>query len=264
MKNKKNRIIYDKSEKWILSLSKNTQRFDCGKNPKKDSEERFYILTNDPDFLKEAKRIRVSFDIPNHGFKNDQDAIRWAKKIYNNKKINLLKKEVKNLFPERISPRWYPAIEYYLLFNKTNAEHLFPPPLDFWIEERDREYVIMLKILKGTTQKDIIKVLPEIEKQKRIIGKIDRWKIKDNKEKFNEAYTYSVSNGSIIKIKPSKDKRFGSYKNFLKYKKAFELRKKGKTYEEIAKEIESYKSDSPKTGTYIKRFKEALKENTLP
>ncbi len=263
MKNKKNRIIYDKSEKWILSLSKNTQRVGYGKNPKKDSEERFYILTSDPDFLKEIKKIRVSFDIPNHGFKNEQDAIRWAKKIYN-KKIGLLKKEIKNLFPERISHRWHPAIEYYLLFNKPNVEHLFPPPLDFWIEEKNGELIIKLLIYKNTTRKDILEMWTEIEKQKRIIGKTDRWKIKDGKEKLNENYVYSVSNGNIIKIKPSKDKRFGSYKNFLKYKKVFELRKKGKTYKEIAKEIENYESDFPKIGTYIKRFKEALKENTLP
>lgn len=258
-------IITDLAEKWVTELSKNTIAFGFGsKVSKKKQKEKFLILLSDPNFIKEVYKIREVFGIPKQGFNNDEKTLEWAKDLYSkDNRVKSFKNIIRNLYPNKIGARWYPAIEYFILFNRSDANHLFPNQVNFGIRNDNGEFILELEIYKDTSLENIEKIWPIIKKNREIVGKINKMKIGNIKDKNPEDVIYTIHDNRLIKIKGWRPKRFGSYKIFLQYKKAFDLKQQGKKYKEIAKELGLYESDWPKIGTYIKRFKKAIKENIL-
>lgn len=260
---KKNYVITDPAESWIAGLSKGTLTFGPDlRTSKKKQKQKFIILIADPEFIKTANSIRKIFYIPENGFTDNEQCLGWAKDLYKNenrkKSFNNI---IKNLYPDKIGPRWYPAIEYFVLFNRSDADHLFPNQVDFGIANDNGEFILELEIYKDTTLKDIEKIWPTIKKNQEIMGKINKMKVENGSSgKKSKDVVITKYDDKFIEIKRWQLKRFGSYKNFLQYKKAFKLKKQGKTYNEIASELKIGYSE---VGTYIKRFEKAIKENTL-
>lgn len=263
---KKIYIITDEAEKWITRLSKDTITFESGLEASKQRQkQKFEILVSCPDFIETVDSIRKTFNIPAEGFTNNEQCLKWAKNLYKDenrkKSFNNI---IKSIYPDKIGARWYPAIEYFILFNRSDADHLFPNQVSFGIINDNGEFILKLEIYKDTVLEDVEKIWPIIKKCRGIIGKINKMKIKsDHKDRKFKNVIHTIYDNRLIKIQEWEVKRFGDYKNFLQYKKAFILRKAGKSYKEIAVELGWNKEDWPKVGTYIKRFKKAIKENIL-
>lgn len=245
---KKSYMITDPAEAWVTTLAKDTFRFGQKINKRiYKQKQKFDILLSDPSFIERVDTIRRTFRIPDKGFTSFQDCLKWAINLY--KKENMLKSfknNIKTIFPieekNKIGERWWPAVEYFILFNRADADHLFPNQVDFGVEERGGELILGLEIYKDTTMDDIKAIWPQIEDHKKILGRVDKMK----KDKMT--------------IKAWQPKRFGEYENFLKYKKAFELKNQGRSYNYIASELGIGYSE---VGTYIKRFNKAIEENNL-
>ncbi len=258
-------IIINPAEKWITELSPNTIRLRSKELFNQKQKVKFEILLCDPEFLQKINTIRKTFNIPTNGFADEKKALKWAKNLYSKEyRLMSLKNTIRDLYPEKIGSRWYLAIEYYLLFNRTNADHLLPNQVNYWVEIDDDEYRLKIEIYKDTSIEDIKKIWPEIKKQRKLIGTIKKMKVKERENSIsNKNIVYTINEDKIIKINLWDQKRFGNYKNFLQYRKAYELRKIGKKYTEIAVKLGWSNADSYKVGTYIKRFKQAIKENIL-
>jgi len=228
---------------WLSSLSEDIIK---NKQPvSKIQKEKFLILQSNPDFLLRMAEIRTRFGIFT---KTYTDQLEWAEYLYKNKTKDKTKndfdKEIqKLLYDFRVSARWKPAIEYYVIFNKS-PRNLIPPALDF--EFSDNLHSITIKINRITTLDDIKETWKEIEKSKSGL------KVLSEK--------YETDDGRRI-LKFRKSKRYTTMKEFQKYKKAFRLRQSGLSYVQIAKELGE--SNYPDIGVFINRFKRIIRENEL-
>lgn len=217
--------------------------------------EQFLIFTSKIDFVEEVLKTREKIGIPQGGF-SKQKASEWQMdymekhgKQYEALILKLLKKF-------QIHPRWRDAIEHFLLTNKSSIS-LLPKNLSWALEEVGGAWELRMSIFPGATRKDIIKIWPELKKQLRLSG-------------YPVAAKKSTAAGDRVMIagragysELKNYQRFNSQPQFESYKKVFQLREQGMSYEQIVKEMGWKKSDYPKVGTYLARFKESLKQANL-
>lgn len=250
MRTKKDGIINNFSlgsvspvEKWLVPLHEGVIKVD--QPIPKSQKEKFFILQSNPEFFLRRASIRTKFGLFTGDF---EDYFGWAEKLYEEKELGKTKddfdKEIRALMHDfHIGQRWQQAIEYYVIFNK-HPEHLIPPALDFYVDSNF--HTISLKINRGTTLDDIKENWREIEKNKHYL------------EVLSDKYETDDGEQILKRIKP---KKYSTIREFQKYKKASQLNESGLKYAEIAKRLGI--NDYSTVGVYIKRFKEAIKENEL-
>jgi len=206
------------------------------------AKEKILIQTSTPEFIEKIKGIREKFNIPKTGLDINSGLPEWYRSI-GKTKINSLVGDLSALFEHfRIGKRWESVIKYFILFNHIEEE-LIPRPL---LIKRKSESELEIILYKDTSLEDII----------------DFWPIIECNQLFNLKYVEQIV------VEPGKrkwkgKKKFSSIKNFKEYKKVFDLWKSGKSYEDIAEKMGWLRSDYPKVGTYLARFKKAISENRL-
>lgn len=258
----KTKVLSESAEKWILDLLKSTDRIpEPIVIPKR--KEKLLILFHNPDFIKDINRLRLSLGIPVNGFRKNelQRSINWAKKLYEHRKNkHKFEKQLKEIIKKfRVGNPWRQAIDYFLLYNDKNADHLIPYPVDIQQIFIDDEITLNLRICKDTEISDIERIWPEIKRNQIILGFPGNNQISEAKE--DKILVLDRKTKKLWKVKDSPTKKFKSYKEFERHRKAYEMREAGKAYKEIANAL---KCPYSLVGTYIQRFKNAIKENELP
>lgn len=231
---------------------KNTSKIE---NDFSAQKERFLIFTSKPDFIAEVLKVRKKINAPLNGF-SKKKASEWHVnymekhgKQYETLVLKLLKKF-------QIHHRWKDAINHFLLTNKSDNS-LLPKNLSWALEEVDGSWELRMSIFPGFTPKDITKIWPELKKQLRLSG----YPVIAKKSTSAENQVMIAGHSGYFELKNYQ--RFNSQPQFESYKKVFELREQGVSYEQIIKEMGWKKSDYPKVGTYLVRFKESLKQANL-
>lgn len=250
-------------EQLIIGLSRNTLR--SSTKPSALLKKKFYILLSNPDFIKDSELLRVDFEIPRIGFDDSKVAIKWAdhmlatpaiKKNYNRQLNTLLDKF-------QIGPRWNDSIEYYLIFNESNVDHLIPTAFDLLVEKSEDKQSchLFLEIYKDTTLNDIKSLWSWIEDHKSVIGpaKITRTRgLPDSKYKV---VTFDKKNKKIRKVTTWKAKRVSiDLTQFKKYKKAHQLKTTGLTVTAVAKQMGITYVNANK---YLQKFKSSIENNDM-
>jgi len=248
-----------KTEKWLNSFRKsefilrgyNAQDFDY--------KAKFEILTLDQKFVEQVDRIRGLYNIPKSGFQ-DNELLIWVKQLLNDKKsfINYKTAISRLLNENNIAKRWRPCLEYFVIYNKTDIDHIIPQPVDTLIIGEDKNAELHLVIYKDTTIKDLKTAWPRIIKDQELLNPFLR-KITNPK-----AYT------TIICKKGKKGRRVPLWspkriakKDLTVYKQIVELKRKGKTSLEISEIVFNNRTDSPKVASYYSKFKRIAAENEL-
>jgi hypothetical protein len=241
------------------------------KYQKRQSErikQKIKVLTNRPDFQKDILFLRNKWKIPKSGLKTEDDYGKWSTKLLektdryydknwpNEKKkiidlrergkydeANELKNQINKLAPinefsdnvwfiiinYQLSPRWHEGIKNYLLFN--NTEKMGIPVGTTVLNNWDHGVpIISIQIDKDTTLEDLKRVWSWARKMYR--------------------------GGVFHKYQP--------IKNFDRDKRAYELEKEGKDWEEIAGIIEKEFNDDldyNEINIAINRYKKRLNIN---
>jgi hypothetical protein len=218
-------------------------------------KEQFLIFTSKQDFIAEILKIRKKLAIPENGLQKSRVSAWQMKHLEANggRYGKLLTKLLKEF---QIHPRWKDAIEHFLLTNASN-DSLLPKNLSWQLEENDGSWELKISIFPGFSTKDLIDEWPELKKQLRFSG----YPVATKKSASINDQVIIAGRTGYFALKNYK--KFKSYTEFENYKKVFELRKEGKSYKEIAIEMGWKKSDYPKVGTYLGKFKKMLKQATL-
>ena len=115
------------AEGWIALLS-DWRTFRAKQIPNKTGKKKFNILLANPKFVDAVFKLRRrdEFVIPPQGFQYEEAAIDWAKKLFSRNKDRVLFETVitKLLHKFRATDRWRSIIEFFILFNTTNFDHL--------------------------------------------------------------------------------------------------------------------------------------------
>jgi len=218
-------------------------------------KERFLIFTSKLDFVKELLKIREMLGITKEGFSKKKASgwrVGYMKK--HGKQYEVLILELLKKF--QIHWRWKDAIEHFLLTNKSD-DSLLPKNLSWALEEVDGSWELRMSIFPGASLAEIRKEWPELKKQLRLSG----YPVAAKKSTPTKDQVMIAGRAGYSELKNYQ--RFNSQPQFESYKKVFELREQGMIYEQITKEMGWEKSDYPKVGTYLVRFKEALEQANL-
>lgn len=240
------------------------------------------LMTYRNDFQDEVAFFRTHFGIPKLGFSDFASCYKWADNIVDDPKKYADKdpllayaklKEGKVYSPAQqysemlrgllrtfwIKERWFEAVEYYILFNKTDAHELLPKTVvvSFTPDKITGENILSLQIFSDTEQSDIL----------------DWWKTIENFQGIAKAHTgldmqkqkdtlSSIQRDVLPAVQKQKSKKVRVRAEVAvdKARTAYFLRKEGKTYEEIRKVIGCMQGQ---VGTYIKRFQRIVDEVRL-
>lgn len=249
------------AEKWLLSMQKEVEHIPPTiVFPKR--KEKISILLANPEFISAILELRICFNIPSIGFFDFKSSINWAKRIILNNKLrkyNLNLQKIMKRF--KIGSAWKQAIEYYLIYNRKDLDHLIPKPVNIQVTiEENGEITLRLQIYKDTELSDIIKFSSEIKKNQSALGyPVNNQVNSTDVEKIT--YIFDKQSKKVWKISKNKPKRFKNYEQFLRHKNAYDLKQQGKSYKFIAKEL---KCQYSAVSVYIKRFEDAIKQNELP
>lgn len=240
------------------------------------------LMTHKKDFQEEVSYFRTHFGIPKSGFSDFASSYKWAKSVIDDPKkyantdpiLAYAKlKEGKVYSPSQqygemlrgllrtfwIKERWFEAVEYYILFNKTDVYELLPKTVivSFSPDKITGENILSLQIFSDTEQGDVLEWWKMIENFQGIANAhagLDTRKQKD---------ALSASRRDVLPVvqkQKSKKVRVRGEIAIDKARKAYLLRKDGKTYEEIRKVIGCTQGQ---VGTYIKRFQKIVDEVRL-
>ncbi len=163
--------------------------------------------------------------------------------------------------------RWRKPVEYYILFNEENADHLFPDPITLNTKIVDGELEMHLSIYKDTTKQDVDDIWAKVKETQLLLGRMKDEAKFPIKENTGKVVTPDKQNKKIWAVSPTKAKRRKKiddpHDQFSKYEKATKLSQQGMKYDDIAKELGWKKSDQGKVGTYIANFKKEIENNEL-
>jgi len=235
------------------------------------------------DFQSEAKLLREKCGIPAEGFLDMESCIEWAgiisgqnklgkKRCSLNEKIEALKavdseyiKSFKDLLRNfGIKERWENVVEYYILFDRIDIHELLPKSVEVRIanDEMTGESSLTLKIGCDTELRDILDEWSTVEYYQGII-RAQRGLDLISMTKETRGKLDAIDIGVYVKKQKQKKDRGRDDTIFEKQLRAYELRREGKSYSEIAKEIFGKTSYYDKVGIYIKRIKDAIKSVSL-
>lgn len=248
-------FVFEECHSAWFSILKSTQGFT--KNKTFSEKERFFIFVCKPDFINEVEKIRESFGISKSGFSLEDEAEKWINKI-NKQAYEKQKEEIKKLLINfKIHPRWEECVKYFLLFNRDDIDHILPAKIDCRIEWDEEYNLIRTKIEIYSDTK-----LSHIQKDKKIIEKLT--KVAGYADKINSLDgAVAILTKKGLHFQKQSQENFKGYTEFEKYKMVFNLKEAGLKYKEIAERMGWMKSDYNLVGTYIAKFKKALKEATL-
>lgn len=209
------------------------------------------ILFLNYNFINGIMDLRITFKIPNNGFKKYEDCIKWAEK-FNGIDLGKYKKNLYDLLKNNlVSERWAKFIESYLLFNK-KILYLIPKPIDFTLYKNENE--VTIKIQKDATLLDVKTFWKNIEELQDMI-------YADKNKEYEEYIT--IDNGKAITKSLSKNKKVYKFKSLEKYKEMFDMKESGSSLEDIAEKFFNFRSDSTKVSSCISKYNKAIKENIL-
>jgi|SRR3989344_3265550 len=227
------------AEGWIALLS-DWRTFRAKQIPNKTGKKKFNILLANPKFVDAVFKLRRrdEFVIPPQGFQYEEAAIDWAKKLFSRNKDRVLFETVitKLLHKFRATDRWRSIIEFFILFNTTNFDHLIPPPFDLSIRDSGKAAQLELILHKDTTWQDIRDAWSVIEKYKQTLIPFGRPIKKRLTQKINKVPIYTFENGKKIEMAKWKAKRYSSTK-FERRMQVLRLKNEGHTASEISKRL---------------------------
>ena len=234
----------------------------------KKAEQRAKLLVANPNFQSDIKEVRKTFNIPVEGLNGQEATQKWHQDFYkkeeecfrnifgrrrhevtklkkakrfremldlekelnNTLPINALRIAIKNLIKKYKLPlSWQDSVRKYILFN--NITNIWLPEGITIVEEHDEDTglrKLSLEIQDDTRLEDIKKAWPDIE--------------------FHQKLLHSYTK-----------KKFQPIRNFERDQEAYNLKKSGKSYNEIADIFsEKYKKDISydDVASFIKRHKQ--------
>ena len=247
-------------------------------------KQKLELMTYRDDFQTEINFIRKRFGIPDSGFPDFKTCGKWAQEIttssepeksvkkdpmrayaklregtlFSSEYEKVLSRLMKTL---DIDNRWFEAVEYYLLFNKTDAHQMLPKSVvvELLAEPKTNKQKLYLQITADTEQRDIIEWWSTVQKFQGIL-------------RSNSEIDYSKSASEILKkiksidpvpyvaIQEKKKDRKKSSLTIKKCRDAYLLRSEGKSYNEIKKVIGCAQNE---VGMYIGRYKKMIRNNRL-
>ncbi len=235
-------------------------------------QQKIKLLINKPDFDKAIVELRVKWDIPKKGLKDQKEIDNWYQQLEQDDKSfieqnwtrkktelqkikesgdhfkyksllddfnhsiprNALLRDIKALVKEfKLSPRWVRGVNRYLLTNNPDTLGMFiGPVISTKIDFEFDTQVISIEIDADTTLNDIKAIWPSVKSAQKNL----RYKTQD---------------------------KFQPLRQFERNKKAYELQKQGLTYEEIAKELSNAKKEYgyEDVGKMIERYKKKVDIN---
>lgn len=222
-------------------------------------EEKFYILTQNPVFYDRMISLRIKYGIPENGFKNASVAQAWAKSL-GFKDIQKLDQDISKLGDElHYSHRWYPIVNYYLLFHKDGSKFLLPDFLDISIVRSGSNSVLTLQLHSDTTLDAIQEMWPEIQKLQNIVyGK----RTKAVKQDLSSTNIIEFAPEGTFKVTPVKGKRHVRNDSFKRNAKAFYLKRSGLTLSQIA-EVLGPGFTYTDVSAWIRMFETTIQNNYL-
>lgn len=200
------------------------------------------------DFREELDQFRQKHDIPVSGFTDFEDCISWSKK-QNREEYDLELNRLLGKFA--IAIRWREAIEYFILFNSSEAWLVLPSSvgLKMMQDSETGGMGLFLQIYKDTKVEDIKLSWSSIQMMKGLIKPYDE----DAPQNMPRFLTRSR------KISNKKDRKLESGSLKLQ-KKIYELHLEGKSSREIGRIVNrSYDT----VNIYLHRFKKELESVRL-
>lgn len=179
------------------------------------SRQKLSILVTHPEFKKRIKALRKKWKIPSDGFKTEKQSKKWHKSIIDKsdkmleKKVALSKipinefnKDLRNIIIFFKLPSHYlSTIEFYIKFNKIATPENFVVNLEYKPKFKRKE--LSIQIFSNTTIKDIKRAWQRVQRFKKYLPDYEEGR-------FREVPTLEIQ------------------------KKAYLLKKEGKTLEQIA------------------------------
>jgi len=265
----KGHVITDPVTVWISGLLKAHEYNPPLTPPSPKYQKRFYVLISNPKLHSEENKFREVFKITKCGLDSFDEGIKWGNAVYADIKIkNKYETELKKLMINfKIGNRWRKPVEYYLLFNEENVDHLLRDPISLGTKIVDGELEMYLNIYKDTTKQDIDDIWAKVKETQLLLGRMKDEAKFPIKENTGKVVTPDKQNKKIWAVSPTKAKRRKKiddpHDQFSKYEKATKLSQQGMKYDDIAKELGWKKSDQGKVGTYIANFKKEIENNEL-
>lgn len=236
------------------------------------------LMTYRDDFQDEVRFFRKCFGIPTDGFTDFSSCRKWAKGVSSDPKAyakkdflrayaKLLEHKVASEFGEyeaalrafmrllHIRRRWLEAVEYYALFNRIDSHQLLPKSVATSLGTTDAitgESVLHLEIGTETELSDITEWWSTIENYQGFIRSQGRRDVMD--ADYAKAVLSVDPVPHVVKQKRGKERKHLPH-SLEKMRKAYELKRAGKNYKEIAEKI---KCGQGEVGTYVKRFRDAV------
>ena len=257
MNTKKENLLFN----WLIA----DITFDIKRRTYTKQKEKFLLLTARPVFKDAIHRLRAEARVPQDGFSKFEVGQSWARNLSDVTKGYLNAELSRILKSLDIGERWQQAIEYYWIFNQQPQDELIPQPVDYMVENSNT--ALSLKVYKDTTLDDIKEIWPDIKEQQVFLGRLDAHSQSNYKKRTGrpryDGFVLDPKKKRITPVVKWQPKRFGSYKNFREYQKAYEMRENSKSYKDIAKALGWGDASWEKVSIYIKRFKDAVEKNEL-
>jgi len=242
------------AEAWIGSLKKEGNlREEIAYS--KFFEEKFRLLTTSKDFLLRIGELRTKFGIYYQEFSDINKCLIWAENLYINKsKKGEFEREIdKCLNDFRMSQRWRPVLESFLIFNVI-ADYLFPPPFDIEVTPNGDKFILKIEIYRSTTEKDIKNNWKIIKKHQTLLKPL-----RDDTPLDKDNLTFSLDPKTkkpiILPNYSMGRKRSSTSERILKVQK---LKKQKYKNKDIAREIGLSELDSYTVNAYDNRYRKRL------
>lgn len=215
------------------------------------------LMSYQEDFSKSVEKLRKNNNIPKTGFPSFSECRKWAERQSKSKYDNELTSLVER---SGIALRWFDAVEYYVLFNKTDVWDILPTSVGLKLmkDPESGNESLFLQIYKDTKIEDIKLKWNIIQKMKGLIKPYD-YKVIRGEEGFVAKSTKTDHSERARDISNRKDRKLESMP-LRKRRKAYDLYKQGLSYEEIGKEIGCMYNE---VGIHIHRFKKEIRDVKL-
>lgn len=246
--------------------------------------QRLILMTYRDDFQQEVRYLRKCFGIPEEGFSDFAASRKWAREIIADPREYARKdplrayaklKERKAVSPAGeygdafkallrsfgIHARWDGAVEYYVWFNKVDAHEILPKTVEvhFAPDKMTGENTLYLRISGDTELRDVQEWWSTIESFQGLMRSQRGLDLRNLTEETMLELLRRDPTLDVEKQKSKKERRLLPY-SLDKIRRAYQLRAKGETYNEIAKKI---RCSQGQVGTYIKRFRDAIQAAKL-
>lgn len=238
------------------------------------------------DVQAEIKSFREEFSVPLEGFSSFNDGFEWSQNVarsYDPKSypasgpVNASREQGDNLQTFSNSPleaqykrklteflrlfeiddRWSDAVEYYILFNKIDAHEVLPKSVKIQtIPDKDGRQSLQLLIRDDVEQSDVLAEWPVIEAWQGIVHSQQNLNFNDPAKKLWKELEKIDPNPDWERQKKRKN-RGSRTATFESYMLAYRLKREGKSYKEIAKEL-GFGADWAKAGIHVKRSKDLI------